>query len=184
MIPRLPVEHFQAAQFFVLFRIGFQQHEFAQFGQHQQLIAVRQQQHLAAAVAPFFPGAFASGQIDAPKDVVVEAVEIAVVFDEVVEVRLHVTRRPLLRHRVIVLAWCDVDAPSPRAHARAEQKAGRADRQRLHDAIAFEFPGMFPPLGAGVRFDRRESGIGQHQHDRLQTVIVQLGGTVAVIAGR
>ena len=75
---------------------GADQRQLAFFRQHQQQILVGQQNELTVAVASALPLARAILEIDAREDVAVEAEGMALVNDEVVEVRLQPGRRPAL----------------------------------------------------------------------------------------
>ena len=75
------------------------QRQLTLFRQHQQQVLIGQQHELAVAVASALPLARAVPQIDAREDAAVEAVGVALVHDEVVEVRLQPVRRPALRRR-------------------------------------------------------------------------------------
>ncbi len=80
------------------------QRQLAFFGQHQQQILIRQQHELTVAVAAALPSALAVGQVDAGEQAAVEPVGMALVHDEVVEVRLEPVRRPATRSPTIRLS--------------------------------------------------------------------------------
>ena len=92
--------------------------------QHQQQVLVGQQDELAVAVASALPLALAVLEVDAREDAAVEAEGMALVNDEVVEVRLQPVRRPALFDGPSAGSVRDRDA----AHADAAGHAAGADQ--------------------------------------------------------
>ena len=85
MIPRLPFDRPEAAEFLMLVRIRGHKDNFARVGDYHEQRLVAEQQHLPAAVAPFLPASATGLQVDACQDATVEAIKRVAVHHEVVE---------------------------------------------------------------------------------------------------
>ena len=116
-------------------------------------------------VASALPLAPAVGEIDAGEEAPVEAVGMALVNDEIVEVGLQPNRRPALFDGPSRGSMRDRDA----AHAdfpadsgaAAEQEVAAREYGRLHDAVAF--PWVVPEeLAVGRRDANRAGSVQQH----------------------
>ena len=107
----------QPRELLVLVRRRADQRQLAVLRQHQQQILIGQQHQLAVAVPSALPLALAVGEIDAREDVAVEAEGMALVHDEVVEIRLQPVRGPAL-----------LDGPS--ASRMRDRERGACPRRR------------------------------------------------------
>ena len=113
------------------------QRQVSPLGQDEQEVLVGQQQELPVAVAAALPGTLTRLQVDAGQDAAVEAVGVALVRHEVVEVRLQTRRRPPRFGRPAAV----LPGRPRRRHALQPGEAVRADQdiatgghRRLHDA--------------------------------------------------
>src|SRR5687768_13576289 len=96
MVPGLALDRLESRELCERGRTRRDKRQLALFGQHQQQILVRQHDHLPVAVASPLPVALAIGEIDGREDATVEAERMAVMRDEVIEVRLQSSRCPAL----------------------------------------------------------------------------------------
>ena len=96
MVPGLPLNRRSPRKLRKLIGPRPGQRDLALLRQHQQQILIGQQDELALSVAPALPFALAVRQVDAREDAAVEAEGVALVDDEVVEVRLQPARGPAL----------------------------------------------------------------------------------------
>src|SRR5688572_28138654 len=94
------------------------------------------------AVASALPLTFAILEVDTCEDAAVKAESMAIVDDEIIEVRLQPIRSPALLDIPSVWTICDREAASPAALIHADQNIAVGSERRLHDRIAF--PLMFP----------------------------------------
>src|SRR5439155_11964402 len=85
VIPSLDFDGLEATKLFELFRIWGNQDDFARLGSDDQKRLIGKEQYLAGAIAASFPAPLASFEIKTAEDVVVEAVNAAVVDDVVVK---------------------------------------------------------------------------------------------------
>ena len=88
MIPRLPGEHFELRDFAVLLRSGLEKNKLPLLAEDNQHAGIDDQEHLSVPVAPTLPATLPGLEVDAREDARVEAVRVAIVFEEIVEVRL------------------------------------------------------------------------------------------------
>src|SRR5262249_27337055 len=109
MIPRLAFDGPGFCEFLVLIWGCAYQRQSALFRDHEQDVLTGQQEELAVAVASALPLALAVVEIDARKNVAVEAERMSLVNHEVVEVRLEPVRSPALlgSPRSAVMSGCE-----------------------------------------------------------------------------
>src|SRR5262245_1851211 len=99
MVPGLALEGLDPDDVARLLRAGVDEPDLALLREDEQHALVREEQHLAGAVAALLPDALAVAEIHARQDPVVEPERVAAVHDEVVERGLEPLRGPLLGDR-------------------------------------------------------------------------------------
>ena len=117
--------------------------------QHQEHVLVGQQNELAVAIASALPLALAVLEVDARKDTSVEPEGMALVNDEVVEVRLQPVRRPAFFGGPSARSVRDRNAAragSSGHAAGADQDVAVRGQSRLHDGDAW--PRVLPKVRA------------------------------------
>ena len=106
MVPRLAVDRVEAAwQLAVLLRCRGDQRNIALLADDEEKILVSEQQHLAGVIAADAPAAFAVLNRDAGQEWAVKAVKIALVDDEIVEIRADRLGGPDLLRRPRRARW-------------------------------------------------------------------------------
>ena len=153
VIPGLPLDRREPRELGELIGGRPDQRQLALFRQHQQQVLIGQQDELSIAVASALPFPAAVLEVDAGEDTAVEAEDMAIVNDEVVEVGLQPARGSALLDRPSAGFTRDRDAAransSRRAH-RADQKIAVHRLGRLNDAGP---PRVLPEQGAVGRRD-------------------------------
>src|SRR5688572_1760808 len=99
MIPHLAIDRHEPANLLELIRRRADQHELTFFQNHEKQILLWKENELARPIPAALPYALAVGKVDARENAAVEAVNITLVNDEVVEVRLETRRSPTLLNR-------------------------------------------------------------------------------------
>src|SRR6516162_9886277 len=107
---------------------------------------VGQQQDLTVAVATLFPLAFAVCQAHAGQEIIVEAVKMLAVNNQIIEIRLDGAGAPNFLRRPVLGLVSDMDPFRAGTEAGADQKVGVADNGRLYNpgGAAFNQPMVLP----------------------------------------
>jgi hypothetical protein len=115
--------------------------EFTIFGEDEEKILIRKQEHLAVAVAAALPDALTVVEADAGEDPGVEAVGVTLMNDRVVEIRLEGQGGPTRIDRPAVGAPDGVDAAGTLRLGRGDENAAPGDESGLDNRESFPFVG-------------------------------------------
>src|SRR4051794_15463587 len=132
MVPRLAGDAWNFGDFLGPVRRRFDEGDVgafaaAGFAENQETILFRQKKDLAVAVAAFAPFALAGFQLDAGEERAVEAVHVAVVNDEIVEIRLDGRRCPNFLGAPRAALALDMKSARTDAEPRADEHVGAED---------------------------------------------------------
>src|SRR5262245_54355511 len=169
MVPGLAFDSLEAGDLTVFAGVGIDQRNFAGFGNNQQQILIGQEQHLASAVAARSPGLFAVFEPYAGEKAGAEAVKVAVVHHQIVEIGADRTRGPNLLDLPAVVLVADPHPARAVAERRPKQDIGITQDGRLHHALHSHVPFMVPK-NLAVRWIEAGQPLVGGYHDLLDAL--------------
>src|SRR5262245_5876876 len=158
MVPRLAFDRRDACDLREPIRRRTDERELTFLGYHEQHVLIGENHELTRAVASALPLALAVREIDARENVSVETVRVALVHDEVVEVRLQTIRRPALFDAPSTGSVLDAETADAEAAAhrnRVDEEVAVRRHRGLHDGAAL--PRVLPQHFAVARRDARRA---------------------------